>query len=136
MTTTRRLNCIPLNDLHVPAALMDAPAIAITTNTNYYDLKIGSQTPYYTRRCTSYHYYYYYYYYTYGIIVPVKNTRTLFVFSDLLWSHGPEYNINISMIEFITYLYTKTCNVCYTTLFLNSCTTYKLESYAFMSTLC
>lgn len=77
MTTTRRLNCIPLNDLHVPAAPMYAPTIAITTNTNYYDLKIGSQTPYYTRRCTSYHYYYYYY--AHGIIVPVKNTRSLSV---------------------------------------------------------
>lgn len=73
LMTTRRLNCIPLNDLHVLVTPTYVPTIAIANNTNHYDLKIGSQTSYYTCRCTSY------YYYTHGIIVAAKNTRRLSV---------------------------------------------------------
>jgi len=114
MMTTRRLNCIPLNDLHVLA--VPTIAISTTTTTNRFDLKIGSQTPYYTCRCTSY----YYYYYTHGIIVAVKNTLSLFVcfFANPLWSCGVEYNINTPLSEFITYSYTKMYNVHYTIVYL------------------
>lgn len=40
---------------------------------HHFDLKIGSQTSFYTCRFTSY-------YYTHGIIVAVKNTLSLFVY--------------------------------------------------------